>query len=166
LLVYRARRLLRRCLQQSSEQRYQRLHQLPIRLLGELLEQRLPTRPEHTKRVKKGFEQNGVPPILPKLVRHSRTYLDGKKAADEQLEKAYTAAIEAALSRGDGEAVTRFRKEVKDLRAANPGLPDRATAKDEKVERDIARAMDEYAAAWTKASADLIAAIEEARTRV
>jgi hypothetical protein len=115
---------------------------------------------------KKGFAENGVTPILPKLVRHSRTYLDGKKAADERLEKAYTTAIEAALARGDGEAVTRLRKEVKDLRAAGPATPDRATAQDEKVERDIARAKDEYAAAWTRASADLIAAIEEARTRV
>jgi hypothetical protein len=115
---------------------------------------------------KKGFEQNGVPPILPKLVRLSRTYLEGKKAADELLEKAYATAIEDALARGDGEAVTRLRKEVKDLRSANPTKPESASAGDEKVERDIARAKDEYAAAWTKASADLIAAIEEARTRV
>jgi hypothetical protein len=38
----------------------------------------------------KGFAENGVTPILPKLLPPAQKYLEGKKAADAELESAYT----------------------------------------------------------------------------
>src|SRR5262245_5509709 len=111
---------------------------------------------------KKGFEENGILPILPKLLPASRAYVDGKIAADAALEKAYTAAIAGAAKIGDLEQVTKLRDELNALRADRQS----PTLKDEQIEKDIARAKSEYAVAMKAASTELVAAFENARARV
>jgi formylglycine-generating enzyme len=65
---------------------------------------------------RKGFVENGVTPILPKLLPASRQYLDGKKVAHTELEQVYTAAISASRRDGNADQVARLQGELKALR--------------------------------------------------
>jgi len=63
---------------------------------------------------KKGFEENGVLPLLPKFQPAAREYQIGKRKTDEQLAK----AIEVELAKVTGEESRRLRNELAELRPA------------------------------------------------
>jgi hypothetical protein len=117
---------------------------------------------------KKGCDENGVLPVLPKLLPASRAYADGKREAAAELEKAYTAAIAASARSGELEQVAKLRDELKALRGAgqSPEALVQANPKDDTIEKNVARAKSEYGTAMKAASADLVVVIEDSRTKV
>ncbi|HEX3152299.1 MAG TPA: hypothetical protein VHR66_29770 [Gemmataceae bacterium] len=62
---------------------------------------------------KKGFEESGTIPVLPKLLPASREYQVGMRKADETLSAAYATAI-AALDKA-GQSADDLRNELKEL---------------------------------------------------
>ncbi len=64
---------------------------------------------------RKGFADNDVTPILPKLLPASRKYLAAKKVADDKLTKAYSIAIAAMTKAGKIAEADRLREELKPL---------------------------------------------------
>lgn len=65
---------------------------------------------------KTGFVDNGVLPILPKLLPASQRYMAGKRSADEQLAKAYLSEIAAATKAGESKRATELRNEMAALK--------------------------------------------------
>jgi hypothetical protein len=118
-------------------------------------------------RERKGFEEGGVVPILPKLLPASGRYLDGKKAADADLERAYAAAIDAALMANQLDLVAGLRAELKKVRAPAAEVGDRAAREpDPKGLAALTGAKAIFRAATKAAEADLIRAFEQARQKV
>lgn len=116
---------------------------------------------------RKGFAENGVLPILPKLLPASRRFADGQRAADAELEAAYRTAIDRSLRARNFDQAAALRGELKRLRgttAARPGGPAEEDAPPPR--EDLAAAKDLLAAALKAAAADLLDAFDEARRKV
>lgn len=77
---------------------------------------------------KRGFERNGVVPILPKLLPASREFLAGQRAADEALAAKYPPAIAALARAGRTDDANALRDELRALRGPGPGPADRVPA--------------------------------------
>jgi hypothetical protein len=84
---------------------------------------------------RKGFAENGVTPILPKLLPASGKYLEGKKAADAELESAYTRAVEASVKAEKVDQAIALRTELKNFRGASVSL---APESDQRKAGDVA----------------------------
>jgi hypothetical protein len=112
---------------------------------------------------RKGFADEGVVPLLPKLLPASQRYQDDKRKADAALEAAYAAAIDESIKARHVDQAVALRADLKKFRSQS-GPP--AGAKDPKTEAEVERAKSDYAAAMKAAAADLIDAFESARTRI
>lgn len=84
---------------------------------------------------RKGFEENGVTPILPKLIPASKEYLEGKKAADAKLVKGYTVAIAALSDRGKTTEAASLTKELQQIQGTG-GEP-ASTSKSSSIPDDL-----------------------------
>jgi hypothetical protein len=126
---------------------------------------------------RKGFEENGVVPILPKLLPASREYVDGQKAANAALEKAYTTAILASVRAGNTDQEKRLRAELKEFQgnarqpqapAKEPGKepPVKVQLKDAEIEKQIVQSKTDYATAIKAATAAMIDAFKQAKTKI
>jgi hypothetical protein len=69
---------------------------------------------------RKGFVDNGVLPLLPKLLPASRQYVDGKKTADTALEAEYLVAISGLNKKKRTADSKRLSAELKELEGESP----------------------------------------------
>lgn len=94
---------------------------------------------------RKGFADNGVTPILPKLLPAAEAYARAKGTADEALAGAVEAALKAAEADKRVDEAARLRAELAALRPAAP-----AAISGPETKEDLARALAGTVWAWPK----------------
>lgn len=127
---------------------------------------------------RKGFAENGILPLLPKLLPPTKGYADGKKLADAALETAYSQAIEDYRKAKQFDQALSLKLDLQKLKgqapAVTPKMPpdvvvrkdEQPTTKDAKIEADIARTKGQYTTSMKAAATGLLNDLEEQRTKV
>ena len=104
---------------------------------------------------RKGFAENGVPPILPSLLPASREYVAEKRAADAELQKAYAAAIDGLKKSDNPKDAAALQKELDGKFGAKkvdpvPALPERKMGAKVETKEELQNFLNESIWIWAK----------------